>query len=64
MGASPQGGEYVYPRAGGPGTLLLPRPIGIFGLSHNELMQSRWVQKDVLHVKVELAERTGCVSDA
>ena len=33
------------------------RPIGVFGLSHTELMQSRWVQNDVLHVKIELAMR-------
>jgi len=35
------------------------KPLGIFGLTHNELLESRWVQDDKLTIKVELERRVG-----
>jgi len=35
------------------------RTIGVFGLSHRELLQSKWVQRDSLTVKVLLEVRPG-----
>ena len=35
-----------------------PASVGIFGLSHQELLQSEWVQNDTLTVKVELEVRS------
>eukprot|EP00931_Biecheleriopsis_adriatica_P115436 TRINITY_DN91220_c0_g1_i1.p1 TRINITY_DN91220_c0_g1~~TRINITY_DN91220_c0_g1_i1.p1 ORF type:complete len:616 (+),score=133.77 TRINITY_DN91220_c0_g1_i1:72-1919(+) len=34
------------------------RPIGVFGLSHDDLLKSDWIEDDVLTVKLELEVRT------
>ena len=37
----------------------LTKPIGIFGLSHEQLLKSKWIEDDTLTVKVQIEEMDG-----